>query len=83
MREGSRAQKPARPTARRDPVGAAVLLTLSRMKLQRGLLPGIIDISPAARSAGLRHAVHRFPAYVAARDMNRPSVTALPEDPRT
>jgi hypothetical protein len=42
---------------------------------------GIIDISPAARSAWLRRTVHRSPVYVAARDMDRPKRNSPPERP--
>src|SRR5215213_4020068 len=42
---------------------------------------GIIDISRAARSAWLRRTVHRSPAYVAARDMDRPKRNSPPERP--
>jgi hypothetical protein len=42
---------------------------------------GIIDISPAARSAWLRRTVHRSPVYVAARDMDRPKRNSPPQRP--
>ena len=78
MREGSRAQKLARPAARRPGRRNCVLLASSRMKLQRRLPPVLSTYLPLR---GLRD-------FAAPQDVllpkiwNGQSVTALPEDPR-
>ena len=82
VREGSRAQKLARPAARRPGRRNCVLLASSRMKLQRRLPPVLSTYLPLR---GLRDFGARF---AAPQDVLLPkiwkgqSVTALPEDPR-
>jgi hypothetical protein len=83
VREGSRAQKLARPAARRPGRRNCVLLTSSRMKLQRRSPPVSSTYLPlrGRRDFGAQ--------FTAPQDILQPkiwkgqSVTALPEDPRT
>jgi hypothetical protein len=83
MREGSRAQKLARPAARRPGRRNCVLLASSRMKLQRRL-PPVASTYLALR--GRRDFGTRFTSpqdILLPKIWNGKSVTALPEDPRT
>jgi hypothetical protein len=83
MREGSRAQKLARPAARRSGRRSGVLLASSRMKLQRCLPPVSSTYLPLR---GRRGFGARFtdPQYMLLLETSiGESVTSLPEDPRT
>jgi hypothetical protein len=83
MREGSRAQKLARPAARRPGRRNCVLLASSRMKLQRRLPPVSSTYLPLR---GRRGFGARFtgPQYMLLLETwIGQSVTALPRDPRT
>jgi hypothetical protein len=83
MREGSRAQKLARPAARRPGRRNCVLLASSRMKLQRRLPPVSSTYLPlrGRRDFGARFAGPQD--ILQPKIWNGQSVTALPEDPRT
>src|SRR5215203_3738605 len=83
MREGSRAQKLARPAERRPGRRSGMLLASSRMKLQRCLPPVSSTYLPLR---GRRGFGARFtgPQYMLLLEIwIGQSVTALPRDPRT
>ena len=84
MREGSRAQKLARPAARRPGRRNCVLLASSRMKLQRCLPPVSSTYLPlrGRRGFGARFTGPQYMLLLLETWIGK-SVTALPEDTRT
>jgi hypothetical protein len=80
MREGSGAQKLARPAARRPGRRSVLLLASSQMKLQ-GRLPAVSSTYRPLRGRCGFGAVHRSPVYVVARDMDRSKRNSPPGRP--